>query len=100
MELSTEEKLNDRRYPGVRNMKGLGLEIGFYCTGCLAMSYKVYQAMKANKNPLYASTLGMLALGMLNYKTEMAVDLVQHYQKYPELYEEGELSFLVEKDKS
>ena len=51
------------------------------------MSYKVYLKMKADKNPLVSSVIGLACLWMLNIKTDIIVDLELHARKYPELYE-------------
>lgn len=100
MELSAEEKKKDRKYPGATNMNGLGIECGFYSLGSLAMSYKVYKLTKIGKNPLYASAVGMFALFMLNYKVGIIIDLIHHVDRYPELYEGGELSGIIDRDNS
>lgn len=87
MELSLDEKFYDRKYPGAFNYKGLALECAFYCVGSVAMSYKVYIKMKADKNPIVSSMIGLACLWMLNIKTAIIVDLELHSRKYPELYE-------------
>ena len=87
MELSKEEKLNDRWFPEETSFPWLICKTIFFGVGTIGTSQKYYSELQLNIPPKYFRILRMYTIFMLGYNLYAIEDVILHRIKYPELYE-------------